>query len=68
MPRERAYLLSGGSSGEVLTTNAWNVTTGESAFAGPGGMAEQSGDVYGWEATVPAQAEGSAGVWAICAA
>jgi hypothetical protein len=66
-PTAEPYLLSGGEEGEALSQSAWNVTTNEIAGSGAGGTPEQSGDVYGWEAEVPAQAIGTTSVWAFCA-
>ena len=66
-PTAEPYVLSGGEQGEAVSQSAWNVTTNGIAFSGAGGTPEQSGDVYGWEAEVPAQAIGTTSVWAFCA-
>ena len=49
-PSSAPYVIGGGiSNGGALSTSAWDVTSSE-AFSG----AEQSGQAYGWEASLPA--------------
>ena len=63
-PSSAPYVVGGGiSNGGALSTSAWDVSSDE-AFSG----AEQAGQAYGWEASLPAQAIGTTGVFAICSA
>jgi hypothetical protein len=63
-PSSAPYVIGGGiSNGSAFSTSAWDVTSGE-AFSG----AEQAGQAYGWEASLPTQAIGTTGVFAICSA
>jgi hypothetical protein len=62
-PVSQPYVLAGGINGSAISASAWD-TASETAFSGE----EQAGDVYGWEASLPAQAIGSTSVWAVCSA